>query len=60
MTAQGVLVAAAAAVFTGAGCWLAVIDLRTRRLPNRHVALTGASVLALLTAASVVAGTWAS
>jgi len=50
----------ATAVFAVAGCWLAVIDVRTHRLPNRQVAGTGASVLALLTAAAAAAGSWGS
>lgn len=60
MTTESVLVAAAIVAFAASGCWLAITDLRTKRLPNRHVTLTGASVLVLLTVASVVAGTWTS
>lgn len=59
MSVETGLAGAATAVFAVLGCWLALTDVRTRRLPNRQVALTGAAVLALLTAASVVAGTWA-
>ena len=60
MTTEDFLVAAATVAFAASGCWLAVTDLRTKRLPNGHVALSGANVLVLLTAASVVAGTWTS
>lgn len=58
MTAESVLSDAATVVFTLGGSWLAVVDLRSHRLPDRQVALTGASVLTLVTGAAFAAGVW--
>ena len=58
MTCEGVLAATAIVVFAAGGTRLAVTDLRTRRLRDRGVALTGVGVLVPLTVAAAVAGAW--
>ena len=56
MSPAGALVLAAGAVWCGSGAWLAVTDLRTRRLPTRVIWPTAAAAWALYSAASLVEG----
>lgn len=55
-TISTVLTVAAFAAFAVIGMILAIIDIRTHRLPNRLVALTGATGLVLLIAAALTGG----
>ncbi|QPE05568.1 prepilin peptidase [Microbacterium schleiferi] len=55
-TISTTLTVAAFAAFAAIGAALAIVDIRTHRLPNRLVALAGASGLVLLIGAAVTGG----
>lgn len=55
-TISTALTVAAFAAFAAIGAALAIVDIRTHRLPNRLVALAGASGLVLLIGAAVTGG----